>query len=76
MKVADAAFAEITEERWRRACGHVESVIEKAKAHDCYRDQDMEKIIINLDDTSSDDENSDTETASMGSTTDTASEAD
>jgi hypothetical protein len=43
LNFADAAFGEITEERWRRACDHVERVIEKSKAYDWYRDHhDME----------------------------------
>jgi hypothetical protein len=55
LKLADAAFGEINEERWRPECDHIESVIEKGKANDCYRDHDLEKIIKILHDTSSDD---------------------
>ena len=72
-----SAFDAITGERWRRVCDHVDRTIESSKKHDSYRDRRGEKFIIHVgDDTSDDADTSDTETASMGSTTDTASETE
>lgn len=73
VKIAEKAFGDIGKERWVRACDHVERVIAQSKKSDGYKGHTVDRILINLAETSTDD-NSDTETASVGSTTDTASE--
>ena len=55
----------------------METVIEKMKTNDNYKGKTVERIIINLtNDDTTDSDDSSTETASMGSTTDTASETE
>ena len=75
LKLTKTAFEEIGVERWQNACDHVETAIEKMKTNDNYKGKTVERIIINLtNDDTTDSDDSSTETASMGSTTDTASE--
>ena len=77
LKITDAAFEEIGEDRWHGACNHVNKLIEKMQEHDHYISTQCERVVINLGESSSEsDDDSSTETASMGSSTDTASEAD
>ena len=77
LKLTKTAFEEIGVERWRNACDHVETIIEKMKTNDNYKGKTVERIIINLaNDDTTDSDDSSTETASMGSTTDTASETE
>ena len=77
MTLTNAAFEEIGVNKWHRACVHVENAITNTKKHDHYMGEHAERIVINLaDDTTDSGDNSRTETASMGSTTDTASEVE
>ena len=77
MTLTNAAFEEIGVDKWHRACAHVEKTITNMKKNDHYMGEHAERIVINLaDDTTDSDDDSRTETASMGSTTDTASEVE
>ena len=72
MALTDEAFDEIGEDRWIRACNHVETVIDEMKAMDLYTGQKAQHFVIHV--TGSSDEG--TDTADDDSSTDTASEAE
>ena len=69
LKIATAAFEEIGEDRWQRACAHVDKVVQQHRTSDHFIDEQMDSFIINLADDSSSDSSDD-------SSTDTASETE
>ena len=73
LRLADEAFEEIGEEKWRQVCDHVDRNIERLKVTDHYTGNTTERFVICLDDSSDD---SETETADEDSSTDTASETE
>ena len=72
IEITEKAFAEIGEDRWRRACNHVEKMIDQMKATDLYTGEQGERFVIYM--TGFD--NSGTNAAEEGSRTDTASESE
>lgn len=64
LKMTREAFTAIGPDRWRQACEHVDRLIQESKKKDHVIDDVVEDFIINLVDSTSDDDSSATDTAS------------
>ena len=68
LKIVTAAFEEIGEDRWQRACEHVDKVVQQHRTSDHFIDEQMDSFIINLADGSSSESSDDSSTNTASET--------